>query len=501
MSDQSIEEESAISKSDVEKLLSSVSIEEAEEKLSKEDAATADIADELEELSSDDLDSLMESSSLGFGEDLEDEDLEDEDLEDEDLDLISQDDIDKIKDTSSKEKQPLSDKDMAKDSETVSKDDASNLLDAKKSDQDNVLDESEAMDIKDTLNEQEVIDDLIENFDNKDVSEPVAEESEQEPELDVEQDKSDEKIEDSMVSFEHDTDEEKDSDVSQEDIDALLQGPESDNDNDADDDIDSLLMSLDKQGKGVSDDGLTSDEIDGLTSDDIDNLTDDYSDDLTDDLTDDDIDDKDDEENILEDDYFDEDKENYDEELETELNEEKPKSGWSKTKFIMAGVSALLVLTIAIPSAYFLFFLGDPGEMAETDPITQETKKNDETKSEAVNTKEQMVNTKKQDIVKKPGNIVLKNFIVLAPDSAEDITYITADISIDYSDQKAYHRIQKNMSFYRDLIYNSIKERLGSKGKKKITEADILLVVETTLKKVLPEHYIDRVSFKSFKRS
>ena len=97
--------------------------------------------------------------------------------------------------------------------------------------------------------------------------------------------------------------------------------------------------------------------------------------------------------------------------------------------------------------------------------------------------------------------MILKDFVILASDLSKGMAYITADISIDYSDQKAYHEIVNNLSFYRDLIYDSINKSFASEKGNEITEADILWVVETTLKKVLPGHYINRVSFKSFKAS
>ena len=59
---------------------------------------------------------------------------------------------------------------------------------------------------------------------------------------------------------------------------------------------------------------------------------------------------------------------------------------------------------------------------------------------------------------------------------------------------------------FTNLITNSINRYASNAkgdidGDGEITEADILWVVETTLKKVLPDHYIDHVSFKSFKAS
>jgi pilus assembly protein FimV len=51
------------------------------------------------------------------------------------------------------------------------------------------------------------------------------------------------------------------------------------------------------------------------------------------------------------------------------------------------------------------------------------------------------------------------------------------------------------------LIYDSINKSLASGKRDEITEADIIWIVETNLKKILPGNYISRVSFKSFKAS
>ena len=103
--------------------------------------------------------------------------------------------------------------------------------------------------------------------------------------------------------------------------------------------------------------------------------------------------------------------------------------------------------------------------------------------------------------ISRAGNMVIKNFVILVSDLSKDMTYITTDVSIDYSDQRAYHEIQNNLSFYRDLIYGSINESLASGENDQITEADILWKLEKTLKKALSGIYIDRVSFKSFRAS
>nr|NJM03805.1 hypothetical protein [Desulfobacula sp.] len=102
---------------------------------------------------------------------------------------------------------------------------------------------------------------------------------------------------------------------------------------------------------------------------------------------------------------------------------------------------------------------------------------------------------------KSPGNMVLKDFVILAPDISKNMTYITAEISIDYEDQKVFQEIQNNLSYYRDLIYGAIGKSLVAEKQENITEEEILSGIETLLKKALPGNSISRVSFISFKIS
>ncbi|WDP87275.1 MAG: hypothetical protein HUN05_20870 [Desulfobacter sp.] len=102
---------------------------------------------------------------------------------------------------------------------------------------------------------------------------------------------------------------------------------------------------------------------------------------------------------------------------------------------------------------------------------------------------------------RRSGTIVLADFVILASELSKKMTYVYADISIDYSDQRAYHEISNNISFYRDLIYESIQTRLVSEKQDELTEADLIWGVENSLKKVLPPHYIKKISFKTFRTS
>jgi len=95
--------------------------------------------------------------------------------------------------------------------------------------------------------------------------------------------------------------------------------------------------------------------------------------------------------------------------------------------------------------------------------------------------------------------LVMKDFVILAPDTIEDLAYIEADINIDYSNNKAYYEIKENMPFYRDVVYLAVKKALDSAKGNIITEPDLLAIVKKALIKALPPGAIKRVGFNSFK--
>ncbi len=146
-----------------------------------------------------------------------------------------------------------------------------------------------------------------------------------------------------------------------------------------------------------------------------------------------------------------------------------------------------------------MFFSGGSQEIFQPEPVEsllaeQPREIEIEIESDDVIVEAPMVN-------KNPWNMILEDFVILAPDLYRATAYLTADISIDYSDERAYHEIFNNLSFYRDLIYQSIDKTLVSETIDNLTEADVLGKVEAAIKRALPESYIKKVSFTSFKAS
>lgn len=267
-------------------------------------------------------------------------------------------------------------------------------------------------------------------------------------------------------------------DVTQEDIDALLQQSDEEEefvDDDEDilisqDDINTLLMAADQEDEDVLGD---IDGEDGGTE--------------------------------LED-QFDDLESNSDQvilkgigDAEISGGQELPEKGgklkaFLKSKMVLAAASVLLFMGIAVPLSYFLFFSSEQASLPKKQIASL-------TEIDLIRDGQGNIPVDTPDLPpsRKPGTILLTDFIILASDQSRTMTYVYADVSIDYSDQRAYDEINSNLAFYRDLIYGAIQTRLVSEKNNEVTEADLLWGVEASLKKVLPPQYIDKISFKSFK--
>ncbi|MCG8563511.1 MAG: hypothetical protein MI747_00340, partial [Desulfobacterales bacterium] len=273
--------------------------------------------------------------------------------------------------------------------------------------------------------------------------------------------------------------------VTQEDIDALLMendegAEELENEDDiliSQDDIDTLLMAADQEDEDVLGDLMGDIEDTGL-DDDLDD------DELFD--ADDSLDDSGDE-IILE-------------EADGGAPEvAAPQGGgrqWFKSKFLLAAITVALVLGISVPLSYFLFFSSDKDPNIADEMAAAEYADPAPAVPQVASVR---VNTDGVAAPSESGTLLLADFVILASDQSKEMTYITTDVSIDYSDQRAYHEISNNMSYYRGLIYEAIQKNLSWEKRDQVTESDLIWEIESTLKKVLPSHYIEKISFKSFK--
>ncbi len=547
MSDPSLEEESLISQDDIDALLDASSIEDAEKQIDASPALDED-PDDLGELSQDDIDSLMGNNDPveQEGGELSQDDIDsllssgpdpDPAEEEEDLELISQDDIDRL--MSPSEDRDDTDTQISLDEgddELISLDDIQGMINEEDSGEeepeeepeispapiddlmDEPMDDSEAMAVVDCLITQETMDALMESADSGDTASSLPDPGDVTPFSPDDVDSPDDvepEIEDLvptnmggdeddflpdpmgdldqlLESNDIDLDSEEDSDVSQEDIDALLLDSDEDDDLPDDDDIlisqddiDTLLMAADQEDEDVLGDLMGDDgNFDMEEEFDVGDI---MGGERTDDpgINTDQV--------VLED----AEGENLAQKAPNDSRLSKI-TGLFKSKLFLAAASVILVLGISIPVAYFFFFSGQEPVLPQSESVPLA--------EQGVNREIEVANlTIEEDIalpvMRQSGTIVLADFVILASDLSKKMTFVYADISIDYSDQRAYHEINNNLSFYRDLIYGAIQTHLVSEKREEVTKADLIWGVETSLKKVLPPHYIKKISFKTFRTS
>lgn len=438
------------------------------------------------ELSQDDIDQFMnDSRSFDFGDDGDDDEL----ISLEDIQGVMSGDT-QGNDASDSEPEPepvpAAKAESNQDDVTKQKEEDATVDDApiteasaqEKDPFDEPIDESQATDVTDCMITQEAMDALIEaGLPAPDVPEG--------DDGDGGEDNLPDEI--NLMSATDDATREDEDDVTQEEIDALLQQSDDkdellDEDEDiliSQDDINTLLMATDQEEEDLLGD------IDG--EDDASDLED-HLNDAFDDL-------ESDSGQVILEGIEDAEISDKKESAPAESSEKGGKiKALLKLKVILAAASVLLFMGISVPLSYFLFFSSEPVPLSESQ-ITSLTE---------IDLIRDVQDNVSADMPVLPpsrssGTILLTDFIILASDQSRTMTYVYADVSIDYSDQRAYDEINSNLAFYRDLIYEAIQTRLVSEKNNEVTEADLLWGVEAALKKVLPPQYIDKISFKSFK--
>jgi len=93
-----------------------------------------------------------------------------------------------------------------------------------------------------------------------------------------------------------------------------------------------------------------------------------------------------------------------------------------------------------------------------------------------------------------PRVITLKSFLVPAPIRRKDLTYITADVSVELTHAKAVSLIKAHAAFYRNIIYEEIKRVLSSLDKSKINEISLKIEILKALNGSVPERSVGDVS-------
>ena len=97
-----------------------------------------------------------------------------------------------------------------------------------------------------------------------------------------------------------------------------------------------------------------------------------------------------------------------------------------------------------------------------------------------------------------PRSVLLKGFIVTAPLKRKDITYVTADISLELTTERAVDLIKDHAPFYRNIIYDVIHNALKALDKSKISEIGLKIAILKTLNGAVPERSVKDVIVHTF---
>ncbi|MDX9786424.1 MAG: hypothetical protein RBT11_06600 [Desulfobacterales bacterium] len=95
-------------------------------------------------------------------------------------------------------------------------------------------------------------------------------------------------------------------------------------------------------------------------------------------------------------------------------------------------------------------------------------------------------------------NITMPGFVVLASDDNSSVTYVTADLLLDFSDATMAAMIKDHEAFVRNIIYGVIHNALLSSDKGKFNKIKVALSVREALARLVPGETIRVVSFEKF---
>jgi hypothetical protein len=95
-------------------------------------------------------------------------------------------------------------------------------------------------------------------------------------------------------------------------------------------------------------------------------------------------------------------------------------------------------------------------------------------------------------------SITLSGFLVLAPSDNRDVTCLTADLQLDFSDSTTVRIIKDNEGFVRNIIYSVINDAMLGSSKTAIEKTALAQAVREAIGQVIPREMIRAVSFGKF---
>lgn len=397
-----------------------------------------------------------------------------------DLDLVSPEDIEKLLETSSAGADNNEDE---SELDLISQDDIDSLISGEEL---SGVGSSDSGDLDDELISQDDIDSLLGGADSLESSDSGGGEDSSEDSL-ISQDDIDALLsggdaltdnEDRVEIISDDPDDSDASLISQEDIDSLLNDVGSSEDTAEEqlvtqEDIESLLANDDvaEKPEAVVDTGeklVSQEDIDKLLNADID----------------DDVEESEDAIEAVVDQVI---LENSDDDQVEEGKKDLKK--WLTNKVVIGCTVAALVLIVA--GVGFVIFSGSSDtEIVEMDVV-------EEAQDEVVVSLDEEI-SEIQDLTEDVFVIVeLKDFVVPAPLAMKDISYISLDLSLEIVDVTS-DPIKGYEPFFRNIIYEVLNRALELQSESRVIEADLVRMIKKALNDALSEGSINKVSFVEF---
>lgn len=95
-------------------------------------------------------------------------------------------------------------------------------------------------------------------------------------------------------------------------------------------------------------------------------------------------------------------------------------------------------------------------------------------------------------------SIRFPGFVVLVPSNSAAVTYVTADLTLDFSDASTVAVIKENKAFVRDIIYGAISSELMTRDISAIDEISLEQAIRKALGQIVAREAIGRIAFDRF---
>lgn len=157
---------------------------------------------------------------------------------------------------------------------------------------------------------------------------------------------------------------------------------------------------------------------------------------------------------------------------------------WYKSKILWISACALLFLAVAVLTFYFYY---RPADNDIPKPVVLSFPVGPSSGNPASSAAAQALTI-----------VTLDGFFVPAQPDREDITYLTADISIELAQDAASAHIKKYEPFFRKIVYDALGGVIRAEEESKFDQLSVKKAIRKALNDVLPERPVKRVDFKTF---